>query len=118
MAFDLEDRFVTLDDLRIRYLEQGEGPVVLFLHGASLGSSADVFVDNIAQFAKAGFRAMAFDTPGFGLSDVPAVQTLESQRNFIPKFIDTIGLEKVALVAHSRAGGFAVHLALEDPTAT
>jgi pimeloyl-ACP methyl ester carboxylesterase len=115
MGVELQDRFVTVEGLRIRYLDLGEGPAVLFLHGASLGSSADVFVDNLAQFAKAGFRALAFDTPGFGLSDVPAAQTLESQRNIIPKFIDAIGLKKVALVAHSRAGGFAVQLALGDP---
>jgi 4,5:9,10-diseco-3-hydroxy-5,9,17-trioxoandrosta-1(10),2-diene-4-oate hydrolase len=111
----LEDKYVTIDGLRVRYIEQGAGPVALFLHGASLGSSADVFADNIAQFADAGFRAMAFDIPGFGLSDTPAQQTVKAQRDSIPKFIDAAGLGKVALMAHSRSGGFAVELALAEP---
>ena len=111
-----EDKFVSVDELKLRYIEAGSGPSVLFLHGASLGSSADVFLRNLGPFAKAGFRAVAFDLPGFGLSDIPAKQSVPQQRNSIPKFIDAAGLGKTALIAHSRSGGFAVQLALEDPS--
>jgi pimeloyl-ACP methyl ester carboxylesterase len=111
-----QDKFVTVDGLKLRYIEEGSGPSVLFLHGASLGSSADVFLRNLGPFAKAGFRAVAFDIPGFGLSEMPAKQSLPQQRNSIPKFIDAAGLGKTALVAHSRSGNFAVQLALEDPS--
>jgi 4,5:9,10-diseco-3-hydroxy-5,9,17-trioxoandrosta-1(10),2-diene-4-oate hydrolase len=110
------DKFVSVDGLKLRYIEAGSGPSVLFLHGASLGSSADVFLRNLGPFAKAGFRAVAFDYPGFGLSDVPAKQSTAQQRNSIPKFIDAAGLGKTALIAHSRSGGFAAQLALEDPS--
>jgi len=111
-----QDKFVTVDGLRLRYVEEGSGPSVLFLHGASLGSSADVFLRNLGPFAGAGFRAVAFDMPGFGLSEIPEKQSLPQQRNSIPKFIDAAGLGKTALVAHSRSGGFAIQLALEDPS--
>ena len=111
-----EDKFVSVDALKLRYIEEGSGPSVLFLHGASLGSSADVFLRNLGPFARAGFRAVAFDLPGFGLSDIPAKQSVPQQRNSIPKFIDAAGLGKTALIAHSRSGGFAVQLALEDPS--
>ena len=111
-----EDKFVNVDGLKLRYIEEGSGPSVLFLHGASLGSSADVFLRNLGPFANAGFRAVAFDLPGFGLSDIPAKQSVPQQRNSIPKFIDAAGLGKTALIAHSRSGGFAVQLALEDPS--
>ena len=111
-----EDKFVTVDGLKLRYIEEGSGPSVLFLHGASLGSSADVFLRNLGPFAKSGFRAVAFDLPGFGLSDIPEKQSVPQQRNAIPKFIDAAGLGKTALIAHSRSGGFAVQLALEDPS--
>lgn len=110
-----QEKFLAVDGLRMRYIEEGSGPSVLFLHGASLGSSADVFLRNLGPFAKAGFRAVAFDIPGFGLSDAPRKQTLAQQRNSIPKMIDAAGLGKTALIAHSRSGGFAVQLALEDP---
>ena len=111
-----QDKFVEVDGLKLRYIEEGSGPSLLFLHGASLGSSADVFVRNLGPFAKAGFRAVAFDLPGFGLSDIPAKQSVGQQRNSIPKFIDAAGLGKTALIAHSRSGGFAMQLALEDPS--
>jgi 4,5:9,10-diseco-3-hydroxy-5,9,17-trioxoandrosta-1(10),2-diene-4-oate hydrolase len=111
-----EDKFVSVDGLKLRYIEEGSGPAVLFLHGASLGSSADVFLRNLGPFAKAGFRAVSFDLPGFGLSDIPAKQSVAQQRNSIPKFIDAAGLGKTALIAHSRSGGFAVQLALDDPS--
>jgi pimeloyl-ACP methyl ester carboxylesterase len=111
-----EDRFVTVDGLKLRYIEAGSGPSVLFLHGASLGSSADVFLRNLGPFAEAGFRAVALDLPGFGVSDVPEKQSTAQQRNSIPKFIDAAGLGKTALIAHSRSGGFAVQLALDDPS--
>jgi pimeloyl-ACP methyl ester carboxylesterase len=111
-----QDKFVEVDGLKLRYIEEGSGPSLLFLHGASLGSSADVFLRNLGPFAKAGFRAVAFDLPGFGLSDIPAKQSVGQQRNSIPKFIDAAGLGKTALIAHSRSGGFAMQLALEDPS--
>ena len=116
MAAKPEDKFVNVDGLKLRYIEEGSGPSVLFLHGASLGSSADVFRRNLGPFAKSGFRAVAFDYPGFGLSDIPTKQSTAQQRNSIPKFIDAAGLGKTALIAHSRSGGFAIQLALEDPS--
>lgn len=110
-----QDKFVTVDGSKLRYIEEGSGPSVLFLHGASLGSSADVFLRNLGPFAREGFRAVAFDLPGFGLSEVPEKQSVAQQRNSIPKFIDAAGLGKTALIAHSRSGGFAVQLALDEP---
>ena len=58
-----EDRFVTVEGLKLRYIERGTGPAVILLHGASLGSSADVFLRNLGPLADAGFRAIAFDQP-------------------------------------------------------
>lgn len=111
----ISNKYVTVEGLKTRYLDEGEGPVLLLLHGASLGSSADVFLRNIPPLVDAGFRAIAFDTPGFGLTDNPSDHSAAFRRNFIPKFMDALGLTKVALVAHSQAGGTAVQLALATP---
>jgi len=109
------DKYVTIDGLKIRYIEEGTGYPVLFMHGASLGSSADVFRRNLSHFAQAGFRALAFDFPGYGLSEVGDDLSLAYQTNMAPKFMDALGLKKVALVAHSRSGGQAVQLASKEP---
>ena len=109
------DRFVAVDGLRLRYIEEGAGPAVLLLHGASLGSSADVFARNLKPFARAGLRAIAFDQPGFGLSDIPSGHSAAYRREIVPKFLDALGLTRAALVGHSQAGKPAVALALKSP---
>jgi 4,5:9,10-diseco-3-hydroxy-5,9,17-trioxoandrosta-1(10),2-diene-4-oate hydrolase len=115
MKSEMQDKYVDVDGLRIRTIEAGQGPVALLFHGASLGSSADVFIRNMGPLAKAGFRAIAFDQPGFGLSDVPADHSVAYRRKMVQKMLDAMGLKKVALVAHSQAGGMAVQLALQEP---
>jgi 4,5:9,10-diseco-3-hydroxy-5,9,17-trioxoandrosta-1(10),2-diene-4-oate hydrolase len=111
----VEDRYVTVDGLKTRYIEQGEGPAVILMHGASLGSSADVFLRTLGPLAKAGFRAIAFDQPGFGLTDNPTDNSAGYRRKMMPKFIEALGLKKVALIAHSQSGNPAVQLALQEP---
>jgi len=109
------DKYVAVDGLRMRYIEEGQGPAALLMHGASLGSSADVFIRNLEPLARAGLRPIAFDFPGYGLSEVGSDLSLAYQRNSVPKFIDALGLGKVALIAHSRSGSIAVQLALKEP---
>ncbi len=111
----ISEKSITVDGLNVRYLEAGSGHPVLMLHGASLGSSCDVFIRNMGPLAKAGFRAIAYDQPGFGLSDTPADLSTPYRRKFIPKLVDALGLGKVALFAHSQSGSMAWQLALEMP---
>ncbi len=68
------DRFVELDSgLRLHYLDVGEGPVVVWLHGSGPGASGySNFKGNYPAFAAAGFRNIVLDLPGFGRSDKPA----------------------------------------------
>ncbi len=44
----------------------GAGPTVLMLHGA--GGSYRSFAPQVEQLAVQGFRAVAWDMPGYGLS--------------------------------------------------
>ncbi len=111
----IQDKSIVIDGMKIRYLEAGSGAPVMMLHGASLGSSADVFLRNIPPLASAGFRCIAFDQPGFGLSDVPADHSGKLRVQMITKVADALGLGKVALFAHSQSGSMAWQLALENP---
>ncbi len=109
------EREITVDGLRIRYLEEGAGMPVIMLHGASLGSSADVFERHLGPLADAGFRAVAYDQPGFGLSDVPEDHTLAYRVGFLPRFMSAIGAGEAVLIGHSQAGGIVVQTALDHP---
>ncbi len=114
-ATSIEDRFVEIDGLNIRYVEAGSGLPLVLLHGASLGSSADVFLGNLEPFADAGFRTITFDQPGFGLSDNPADFSVAYRQKSIMGFLDALGLEKAVLVGHSQAGNMAFANALDHP---
>ncbi len=111
----IEDKTIRAAGLNLRYLESGSGHPVIFLHGGSLGSSADVFLRNMPAFARAGFRALAFDQPGFGLSDVPDDHSMGPRRKSVLAFMDAMGIPAAAFVAHSQAGGMAVQIALATP---
>ena len=111
----IEDKTIRAAGLTLRYLEAGSGHPVIFLHGGSLGSSADVFLRNMPAFARAGFRTLAFDQPGFGLSDVPDDHSVGLRRKSVLAFMDALGLSAAAFVAHSQAGGMAVQIALASP---
>ena len=112
---NFSDKFVKVDGLKLRYVEMGQGHPVILLHGASLGSSADVFLRNLPGLAAGGFRAIAFESPGFGLSDTPADHSNGYRRDMILKFMDAMGIDKAALVGHSQSGGPAVQIALQKP---
>ncbi|OLC69963.1 MAG: hypothetical protein AUH87_05440 [Deltaproteobacteria bacterium 13_1_40CM_4_54_4] len=110
-----QDKFVQIDGLKTRYIEDGAGPAVILLHGASLGSSADVFERNLKPLAAAGVRAIAYDQPGFGLTDNPSDYSVAYRTRFIMMFMDGLGIQSAALVGHSQADNMTVRLAFEYP---
>jgi pimeloyl-ACP methyl ester carboxylesterase len=94
----------------------GTGPPVLLLHGfpdSSLG-----FRDLCEALAAQGFRAIAPDLPGFGLSDKP--EGLQAYRASsvvadLAALARWTGEEKVAVVGHDWGGILAFCLASQQP---
>jgi pimeloyl-ACP methyl ester carboxylesterase len=109
------EKYVDVGGLRTRYLEAGAGPVVLLLHGASLGSSADVWASNLEHLAARGLRVIAPDLPGFGLTDNVADHSVGFRAKFIPAFLDALGIDRAHVVGHSQSGQIAVQLAIKHP---
>ena len=98
IAVRTDDRFVTADGSKVRYLEEGSGTPAIMLHGSSLGSSADVFRRNLRALGPQGIRAIAVDLPGFGKSDPTDDLSNAGRKKFVLKFMDALKLERVALV--------------------
>src|SRR6476619_8575283 len=61
---------VILGDVRLQVVEQGEGPVVLLIHGFPQTSHA--WRHQLPALAEAGYRAVALDVRGYGRSSKPA----------------------------------------------
>ena len=106
---------VDVGSVRTRYLECGSGDPVIFLHGASLGSSCDVWCDTVGDYAARGFRSIAPDLPGFG-GTLAQDHSIAYRRTFVLAFMQTLGLKKAHLVGHSQAGRIVVEIALEHPS--
>jgi pimeloyl-ACP methyl ester carboxylesterase len=63
-------RFIEVDGVRLHYVERGEGPPLVLLHG--LGSMIDDFVlSGLVSRAAEQFRVIAIDRPGYGRSSRP-----------------------------------------------
>lgn len=72
--YALTQSFIETNGVRLNVAAQGAGPLVLLLHGFPETSHA--WRHQLAGLSSAGFRAVAPDLRGFGLSDCP----LESGR--------------------------------------
>jgi pimeloyl-ACP methyl ester carboxylesterase len=106
---------IRVDGLSTRYFQAGEGAPVVLLHGASLGSSADVWTRNLPPLARHGLRVIAPDLPGFGGTDNPSDHSVAYRRRFIFAFMDALEIPRAALVGHSQAGRVALDLACSTP---
>jgi pimeloyl-ACP methyl ester carboxylesterase len=113
----IRTRFVELSGgLRLRVAESGEetGRPVLLLHG--WGASLYMWRGWFAPLAAAGFRAIAVDLPGHGLSDRPRDRTAYRLRALVAVVEELIvaeGLGSPHVVAQSMAGTIALEVALE-----
>jgi pimeloyl-ACP methyl ester carboxylesterase len=98
----------------VRYLDAGEGDPVLLLHG--IGHSIRAWGRTMPALAKAGFRALAIDTPGFGFSEQPPSLWAEDDLvAFLDEFLDTFYLKQASVAGHSLGGAFAAVYALHRP---
>ncbi|HYO89046.1 MAG TPA: alpha/beta hydrolase, partial [Candidatus Limnocylindrales bacterium] len=99
--------FVDVNGLSTYVLEAGpsDGPVVLLVHG--FGGSTFSWREQMDVLAEAGYRAVAFDRPPYGLSaktgDLPLTQ--EEQAEFTAGLMDMLAIDSATLVGHSMGGG-------------
>lgn len=101
----------------VRVQEIGEGPAVVFVHGATNGGSS--WAPLVARLE--GFRCVLLDRPGCGLSD-PLVKGLaDMQRlaefgdSLIIDVLDAMGLDKAHVVATSFGGYMGLRAAAAHP---
>jgi pimeloyl-ACP methyl ester carboxylesterase len=112
-------RFVTVDGVRLHYLERGKGRPVVLLHG-NVVTAEDFELSGLLDLAaEKECHVVAFDRPGFGYSDRPrgAVWPPARQADLLRLAFAKLGIERPVVVGHSWGTLVALALALDHPDA-
>lgn len=113
---DIEVRSVDVGDgLRLRVLQSGPvgGPAAVLLHG--WGASVYSWRAAMSALAADGFRVIAADLPGHGLSDTPtalATYTRRAMTDAVGSLLDALNVHDATVVGVSMGGAIAVGLAI------
>ena len=114
-----EGKYLDLENgQRVHVLDQGEGPVVLFLHGSGSGASGHSnFKGNYPYFAANGFRVLVPDLVGYGFSDKP--ENVDYHLDFfvecIKQMLDQLQVSSCLVIGNSLGGAIAIKMTLDYP---
>jgi pimeloyl-ACP methyl ester carboxylesterase len=104
-------------ELRAIEIGDSQAPAVVCAHG--WGCSVYTYRHLLPAIAAAGYRAIAFDLLGHGLSDkpnIPALYQLDALTDQLFDLLDVIGVESVRLVGHSLGGEIVARAAALAPS--
>lgn len=99
-------RFVVVDDMLVHYRDEGQGSVVVLLHGAF--SSLHTY-DAWATALSEHHRVIRLDLMGFGLTGANDSDnyTMDSYVRFLRQFLNLLRIEQCSLVGSSLGGWIA-----------
>lgn len=112
--FPFRQQQVTIGGHDVHYIDEGTGPVVLFVHG---NPDYSLLYRHQIQDLRSDYRCIALDLPGFGLSQ-PADGygfTPEEHAAVLRDFIDELDLRSIWLVAHDWGGPIGLRAAQQRP---
>lgn len=96
--FPFESHYVTVLGSKMHYVDEGQGEVVLFIHG---NPTSSYLWRNVIPHVAKGYRAIAIDLIGMGKSDKPALDyTYLDHRRYLEGFIEALNLKNITFVIH------------------
>ena len=118
-GYDFDPKYVVVDPehgLRMHYIDEGAGPVVLLAHGQP--SWSYLYRKMIPLLTGAGLRAVAPDLIGFGRSDKPADRadyTYQRHVDWTRALIEQLDLRDITLFCQDWGGLIGLRLVAEHP---
>jgi haloalkane dehalogenase len=112
--FPFESRVIQIDGNHIHYIDEGEGPLILFSHPAI---SWSFMYRDFIKTLRSKYRCIALDYPGFGLSGAGPdyAYTLESQSRILEQFVRRLQLRDIFLFGQDTGGPSAFAVAGRYP---
>ncbi len=107
-------RWVEVAGAPVNLVEIGSGRPVVFIHGHS--GAWQNWLEQLPVFAAAGYRAIAFDLPGFGASPLPTEPiTMSGYGRIVDGLLGQLGVSAAAVVGNSMGGFVGAELAIAFP---
>ncbi len=105
---------LTTGKFKINYVQQGQGPDLVLLHG--LGASVYIWRFIFKSLAK-NYRVTAIDLPGFGSStkDPTAKYGLDEQTNRLIDILNQLNIQSLQFIGSSMGGALALWMAVRCP---
>ena len=108
--------FLDIEGVGLHYLERGEGPPLVLLHGNGV-MVQDFEISGIIERLAQQYRVIAFDRPGFGHTNRPRSRswTPAAQAEVVHKALAHLNIKQAIVVGHSWGTLVALSLALDHP---
>lgn len=108
-----ELKFLDLHGDQVAYLDEGQGDVILLLHG--MAGSSQTWRQMMRPLSRR-YRVIAPDLPGHGSSDKPRSDySLGAFAVFLRDLLDELGVTHATVVGQSLGGGIAMQFVYQHP---
>jgi haloalkane dehalogenase len=114
-GFPFQPHYVEVNGLRVHYLDEGQGEVILCLHGEP--SWSYLYRKMVPPLARQ-YRVLAMDFIGFGRSDKFTEReeySFQMHRDTLVGFIEALDLQQITLVVQDWGGLIGLRVASEEP---
>jgi pimeloyl-ACP methyl ester carboxylesterase len=107
--------FAKLGSTRLHYVDQGQGPAIVMIHG--IAGNLQNFTFGLATPLAQTHRVICIDRPGYGYSkrSFNADTSLEAQADIIVSLLDHLQIESAVFVGHSLGGTISLAAAQRHP---
>jgi haloalkane dehalogenase len=110
--FPYESHYIDVLGSKMHYIDEGQGPVFLFLHG---NPTSSYLWRNIIPHVSSIGRAVALDLIGMGKSDKPDIDyRLSTHIQYVEAFIEKLDLKDMVLVVHDWGSSIGFHYAVQN----
>ena len=112
--FPVESHWIDVDGSQVHYVDEGEGPTLLMLHGNPTWS---FLYRRIIAGLNDRFRCIALDYPGFGLSSAaPGYRfTAVEHSEVVRRFVEQLEMTDVTVMVQDWGGPIGLGAATLDP---
>jgi haloalkane dehalogenase len=113
-AYPFEGKYIQVDGGNMHYVDEGEGPPVVMVHGTPTWS---FLYRHMIKNLREDYRCIAMDHIGFGMSDKPEswAYAPEAHGHNLHLLMDALHLDDISLIVHDFGGPIGLSYAIAHP---